>query len=164
MPAFLMISFVHPLQICHDRMTITLFKYEMTTVCDTDADRARSSIDLIRCASLILSKWNVPLEQRSVLLGMGNLKKREYVKILNGYREIDEETVLPSCKLIVKIHQATRQLFPFSEESAQLWMSIPQRNFDGISSLEMIRDKGFEGLRLIENLLDGESLLPERND
>jgi hypothetical protein len=112
---------------------------------------------LLREAMGILDAWDVPYDEQPSLLGLPDrLRRRDYNKYRLGTRRPDDPDVLKRARLICRIHAATLTIFPFSEQSANLWVQVPQRPFGGKSALDMMRLHGLEGIRQVELAVDNQ--------
>lgn len=105
----------------------------------------------------VLDAWDIPLEEQPAYLGLpANLRRRDYNKYRLGMILPDDPQVHERTRLILRIHRATLTLFPFSEESANLWVQVPQRPFGGKSALEMMRVYGLRGMHQVDLAVDNQ--------
>ena len=117
-------------------------------------DIARTRAQLLRDASFVLDQWHVPIEQRASLLGLGEMKARDFAKIANGMHTSDDPVVIETAAMILTIHSATLKMFPHSEMSANLWVDVPQHIFGGKSVLQLLQQYGLEGLKTVDAYLN----------
>jgi hypothetical protein len=112
---------------------------------------------LLREAIQVLDAWRVPFDDQPGYLGLpGDLRRRDYNKYRLGTVRPDSLEVYERARLLNRIHHATLTIFPFSEESANLWVQVPQRCFGGQSALEVMRQYGLPGMRQVDLAVDNQ--------
>jgi len=122
-----------------------------------DQQSTRDLTSLLREAIQVLDHWKVPYEQQPVLLGLGNrLKPREYNRYRMGTTLCKDSAVYHLARKILHIDDATQKLFPFSLESARIWVTVEQPLLGGKSSLDIILEQGYEGLEQISMMIDNQ--------
>lgn len=105
----------------------------------------------------VLDAWRVSYEEQPVYLGLPpDLRRRDYNKYRLGMVWPEKPEIYERARLINRIHRATLTIFPFSEESANLWVQVPQRPFGGKSALEVMRQHGLAGLRQVDLAVDNQ--------
>lgn len=115
--------------------------------------RARLLAEAIR----ILDAWRVSDKDQPSLLGLTDAEQgRAYNRIRLGTQQPKGDEVYERAYLINRIHQATLTIFPFSEDSANLWVQVPQRPFGGRSALDMMRLYGLSGMRKVDMAVDNQ--------
>jgi hypothetical protein len=122
-----------------------------------DQESTRQLTSLLREAIQVLDHWRVPYEQQPILLGLGDkLKPREYNRYRLGTTLCKNSAVYHLAKKILHIDDATQKLFPFSLESARLWVTVEQPLLGGKSSLDIIMEQGDHGLEQIALMIDNQ--------
>jgi hypothetical protein len=120
-------------------------------------ESSKQLTSLLRDAIHILDQWKVPLAQQPVLLGLGNdLKPREYNRYRLGTALSKNAAVYHLAKKILHIDDATQKLFPYSLQSARIWVSVEQPLLGGKSSLDIILEDGYRGLEQISQMIDNQ--------
>jgi len=112
---------------------------------------------LLSEAIRILDAWHVSGQDQPDLLGLSDkFHGRAYNRVRLGTQQPQGEEVYERARLINRIHQATLTLFPFSEDSANLWVQVPQRPFGGKSALDIMRKHGLSGMRQVDLAVDNQ--------
>jgi len=112
---------------------------------------------LLAEAIRILDAWSVSSGDQPGLLGLSDkLHGRDYNRIRLGTQQPTEDEVYERARMINRIHQATLTLFPFSEDSAHLWVQVPQRPFGGKSALDMMQAHGLSGMHQVDLAVDNQ--------
>jgi hypothetical protein len=120
-------------------------------------DSTRQLAGLLRDAIHVLDQWKVPLEQQPVLLGLGNtLKPRQYNRYRLGTALSENSAVYHMARKILHIDDATQKLYPFSLESARIWVTVEQPLLGGKTSLDIILEQGSAGLDRISLMIDNQ--------
>ena len=120
-------------------------------------DSKRQLTALLRDAIQVLDQWKVPQQQQPRLLGLGSdLKQREYNRYRLGTVMSRNAAVYHFAKKILHIDDATQKLFPYSLQSARLWVTVEQPLLGGKSSLDIILEQGSRGLEQISLMIDNQ--------
>lgn len=123
----------------------------------TDRSDSKTQHSVFRDAMRVLDAWQVPFDEQARYLGLPqDLRRRDYNKYRLGMLSPDDGEVYERSRLINRIHGATLTLFPFSEDSANLWVQVPLRPFGGKSALDMMRLYGLRGMRQVDLALDNQ--------
>ncbi|MEJ2308760.1 MAG: hypothetical protein P8Z78_05490 [Gammaproteobacteria bacterium] len=123
----------------------------------SNPESTRQLTSLLRDAIHVLDQWKVPHTLQPVLLGLGdNLKPREYNRYRLGTALSSNARVYRMAKKILHIDDATQKLFPFSLESARIWVTVGQPMLGGKSSLDIILEQGAAGLDQIMLMIDNQ--------
>lgn len=123
----------------------------------TDSSVLKQQKAVLREAIRVLDAWQVPFEEQPAYLGLPRgLRRRDYNKYRLGLTWPDKPEVYERARLINRIHRATLTIFPFSEESANLWVQVPQRPFGGQSALDVMRRLGLAGMRQVDLAVDNQ--------
>ncbi|MEJ2322727.1 MAG: hypothetical protein P8Z31_10485, partial [Gammaproteobacteria bacterium] len=126
---------------CGQRISILLFSYRMIeqTAMTSNPESTRQLTSLLRDAIHVLDQWKVPHTLQPVLLGLGdNLKPREYNRYRLGTALSSNARVYRMAKKILHIDDATQKLFPFSLESARIWVTVGQPMLGGKSARAVV--------------------------
>mgnify|MGYP001038302294 FL=1 len=123
----------------------------------SNQESTRELTSLLREAIQVLDHWKVPCEQQPVLLGLGdNLKPREYNRYRMGTAFCKDSSVYHLAQKILHIDDATQKLYPYSLESARIWVTVGQPLLGGKSSLDIILENGYRGLEQIALMIDNQ--------
>jgi hypothetical protein len=123
----------------------------------SNQESSRQLTSLLRDAIHVLDQWKVPHAMQPVLLGLGEeLKPREYNRYRLGTALSNSAHVYHMAKKILHIDDATQKLFPFSLESARIWVTVEQPLLGGKSSLDIILEHGSAGLDQIALMIDNQ--------
>ena len=123
----------------------------------SDAFPGADEAAVLRDAMGILDAWGVSYDEQPAYLGLAGIRRRrDYNRLRLGSRTPHDPEVLQRARLIRRIHDATLTLFPFSEDSANLWVQVPLRRFGGRNALEVMRPGGLQGLRQVDLAVDSQ--------
>ena len=122
-----------------------------------DSASPNAQAQLFAEAIRILDAWRVATKDQPALLGITNADGgRAYNRIRLGTQEPKGDEVQERAYLINRIHAATLTIFPFSEDSANLWVQVPQRPFGDRSALDMMKLYGLSGMRKVDLAVDNQ--------
>ena len=103
-----------------------------------------------RLVFALFDKWGLSAVEQTDLLGLSAATRSTITRYRNGAPMSDNRDTLDRCANLLRIHEALNILLPQNPLtiSQQEWLRFPNRAFEGVSPLEMMRD-GFEGLTLV---------------
>jgi hypothetical protein len=108
----------------------------------------------------VMTAWGVEPMAQGQLLGLPqNDAGRRFRRYRMGATLPDDPEVWERVALLLRIENAANQLFPHSALSASLWVTTPSLRFGGTTPLQLMLDKGIEGIRRVERALADQGLL-----
>ena len=129
----------------------------MNTPEETDRDRALPTEDRRALAAMVmqlLEHWQVIDADRAGLLGLPANDNDAMGRFRSGEMIGVEPDVEERVGLQPSIHSLLRSLFPQDRVLAYRWMSAPNRAFENLTPVAVVREKGLIGLRAVRSYLE----------
>lgn len=99
----------------------------------------------------LLDAWQVSSKGQPALLGLDpNLNPKKMNRYRLGMPLPDDAGVYARIALLLKIEHALQKLFPHSQLSANLWVTTRRVKLGNATPLEMMINKGIEGIKSVE--------------
>ena len=106
---------------------------------------------LWRAAFRLLKNWELSDTEVRVLLGGDEIAFR-------NEQQCPNEDILVRAHLLLGIHKQLRVLFVDKRRGYQ-WVKKPNQTFGGLSALEVMEQRGVEGILHVKEYLEAESAL-----
>ena len=98
--------------------------------------------------------WRLPMQDQMSLLGLSESSRMTLARYRKGEPFEDRRDFLDRVANLLSIHRSLRVLFPKNRELGYRWPSTPNKTFDGLTPVEVIRRDGFLGLLEVKRYLD----------
>jgi len=100
--------------------------------------------------------WRLSSSYQLSLLGLSEKSRTSLARYRKGAPLDDSRDLLDRVSILFSIHRSLRILFPKNRDMVYDWLSTPNRAFDGHKPVEIMREKGFLGLLMVERYLNME--------
>lgn len=101
----------------------------------------------------LFTHWQLSPAEQADLLGQGSMSRDDANRSLEG----DTACVNPDVEVrvghLLAIHRLLRLLFPQNRDLAYQWFSAPNKKFGDRKPVDVVREQGVEGLRLVRSYL-----------
>jgi hypothetical protein len=114
----------------------------------------RERVDLTREVLEILSTWEVTPALQPLLLGLPpSTRPRDLNRFRLSGALPEQDHVYERVALLMEIDNVLQKLFPHSPASGGLWITTPGPRLGGATPLEIMLERGLDGIRLVLDLL-----------
>jgi hypothetical protein len=113
-------------------------------------------IALARMITQLFDLWKLNTQDQMALLGLAEGSRMSLTRYRKGDPLADNRDLLDRVANLLAIHRSLRILFPQNRELAYKWPMTPNRAFEGLSPVELVRRDGFLGLLIVKRYLDFE--------
>jgi len=103
----------------------------------------------------LLEHWELTAQQQASLLGLSAGSRSTLARYRNGEPLAENRDLLERAGHLLGIHKSLRLMFPHDRDLAYRWMTAPNRRL-GSSPVDLIAERGFEGLLTVRRYLDFE--------
>lgn len=115
-----------------------------------DQDKLRVCGGVTKMIRKLFKLWGLSSEEEVKLWGLAQASH-------DGENRDDAEAILMAEAIsLLQIHRGLRILFPKNRELVYSWPTTPNRNFDGLSPVELIKRDGVAGLDRVRDYLMAE--------
>ncbi len=138
-------------------LAVQQFKFRDFSLKHTNKNMLSPNIDLTAIARVLLQAfdhWGVSKVDQLALLGLNPRNQSTLKRMRDGGGISTRRDALERSAHLLAIHKQLRTLFPHNRDVAYGWMTIPNKAFNGISPINLIRDFGFTGLLMVRGYLD----------
>ena len=111
-----------------------------------------------RLAQMIVNlfdHWHVSTSDQAALLGLSTTGRTTLNRYRGGAPLADNQDLLSRAGHLLGIHKSLRLMFPRNLELAYRWVSEPNRRFNNLAPLEIMK-QSYEGLLAVRRYLDFE--------
>ncbi len=109
---------------------------------------------LARMIMQLFQHWQLGNEEQLDLLGLDAGSRTTLARYRKGQPLGSNRDLLDRVGHLLSIHKSLRLLFPHNRELAYAWMRTPNRAFDNLSPVQVVRQHGFAGLLMLRSYLD----------
>lgn len=114
--------------------------------------------ELVQMVLEVFRHWAVPVQAHPVLLGLPEkTSARALLKYQQGSQFPDEAQFIAHAEMILKIHRGIQTLFPGNANMANYWMTTDSYQFGDQCPLEVMYQRGLDGMREVLDHINGES-------
>ena len=111
---------------------------------------------LARMVVKLLDHWALPTAEQAALLGLSAGSRSTLSRYRAGEPLADSRDLIDRAGHLLGIHKSLRIIFTHDRDLAYRWIAAPNRRFDGMTPLEIIKRYGFEGMLAVRRYLDFE--------
>jgi len=111
---------------------------------------------LHRTALDILQRWGLSRGECEALLTGGDRRSRRRARKDSDSSLLTADQRVERMQHIVAIHRTVSQTFPQSPLLADLWITTPNTMLGDMTPLQVILERGIEGMTSIRQMLDGD--------
>jgi len=109
---------------------------------------------LARMIMRLFRHWQLSTEEQLDLLGLDAGSRTTLARYRKGQPLGSNRDLLERVGHLLSLHKSLRLLFPHNRELAYAWMRTPNRAFDNLSPVQVVRQYGFAGLLMLHSYLD----------
>lgn len=109
---------------------------------------------LAKAVSRMFNEWNLPAADRAVMLGLGENNRTSLGRYALGRPFANSRDLLDRAGHLLAIYKSLALLYPENPDIRAGWVSAPNRRFNGLSPVEVVRRYGFTGLMMVRARLD----------
>ena len=113
-------------------------------------------VSLAKMIMKLFDLWGLSPKEQMGLLGLSEGSTMSLTRYRKGDPLADNRDILDRVANLLSIHRSLRILFPQNRELVYKWPTTPNRAFEGLSPVEIIRRDGFLGLLIVKRYLDFE--------
>lgn len=113
-------------------------------------------ISLAKMVMRLFDLWGLSTQDQMGLLGLSEGSRMSLTRYRKGEPLSDNRDLCDRVANLLSIHRSLRILFPQNRNIAYKWPTTPNRAFDGLSPVELVRKEGFLGLLIVKRYLDFE--------
>ncbi|NTU43753.1 MAG: DUF2384 domain-containing protein [Nitrospirales bacterium] len=121
-----------------------------------DLRSRESRISLAKMVMKLFDLWELSTQDQMGLLGLSEGSRMSLTRYRKGEPLSDNRDLLDRVSNLISIHRSLRILFPQNRDIVYKWPTTPNRAFDGLSPVELVRKEGFLGLLIVKRYLDFE--------
>lgn len=118
---------------------------------DVGSRDARSRLAAI--VTKLLDHWDLGTAEQAALLGLSTASRSSLARYREGEPFADSRDLLDRAGHLLGIHKSLRILFPYDRALAYGWMKQFNRRL-GARPVDLIAERGFEGLLAVRRYLD----------
>ena len=119
-----------------------------------DIHSKESRQGLARMVMQLFQHWQLSNEEQLDLLGLDAGSRTTLARYRKGQPLGSNRDLLDRVGHLLSIHKSLRLLFPHNRELAYAWMHAPNRAFDNLTPVQVVRQHGFAGLLMLRSYLD----------
>ncbi|EAT14449.1 antitoxin Xre-like helix-turn-helix domain-containing protein [Desulfuromonas acetoxidans] len=123
---------------------------------DIDLSNTDSRARLAQLITRLFEHWQLSDEDQAALLGLSTKNRSTLSRYRQGKPLANNMDLLDRAGHLLSIHKSLRILYPHNRSLAYQWISRPNKRFNNMSPLEIIKERHFEGLLTISHYLDWE--------
>jgi hypothetical protein len=116
------------------------------------ATRARLAALIVK----LLEHWQLAPADQAALLGLSQQSRSTVARYRKGEPLADSADLLARVGHLLGIHKALRIMFPHDRDLAYRWVSAPNRRFNDAAPLDVMKQRGYEGILAVRRYLDFE--------
>jgi hypothetical protein len=109
---------------------------------------------LARLVARLFDHWGISPADQASLLGLSSQSRSTLARYRRGEPLADNADLLARAGHLLGIHKALRIIFPRDRDLAYRWVVTPNRHFDGLAPVEIMKRYGFEGVLAVRRYLD----------
>lgn len=109
---------------------------------------------LARMVMTLLEHWKLSTEDQAALLGIAASNRAALTRYRKGEPIGTSRDQFERVAHLLGIHKSLRLLFPQNRLLAYRWMSLPNKAFDHLTPVEVVKKWGFAGLLMVRAYLD----------
>lgn len=117
-------------------------------------DRKSDRIELAKMTMKLFEHWQLSTEDQLSLLGLSTSNRAALTRYRKGAPLASNRDLIERVGILLGIHKSLRLLFPRNRDLVYAWMSTPNRSFEGLTPVEVIKQWGFAGLLMVRAYLD----------
>lgn len=121
-----------------------------------DPHSRESRACLAKMIMALFDHWGLKTADQSSLLGLSTKGRTSLARYRKGAPLADNHDLLDRAGHLLGIHKSLRSIFPHNKELAYRWVTQPNKRFDNMSPLDIMKERRFEGLLAIRRYLDFE--------
>ena len=133
---------------------MTLLTPQDTLAPSLDIHSKESRQGLARMVMQLFQHWQLSNEEQLDLLGLDAGSRTTLARYRKGQPLGSNRDLLDRVGHLLSIHKSLRLLFPHNRELAYAWMRAPNRAFDNLAPVQVVRQHGFAGLLMLRSYLD----------
>ena len=119
----------------------------------TDLSSPESRLRATKMVMALFDHWQLSSSDQLMLLGLSENSKSSLNRYRRGGAIANRRNTQDHVDILLGIHARLRTLFPDNQDCVYSWMSTPNKSFDGLTPVEVIRQHGSTGLgRLVDYL------------
>ncbi|HSO05723.1 MAG TPA: MbcA/ParS/Xre antitoxin family protein [Pelomicrobium sp.] len=103
----------------------------------------------------LLDHWGLSATEQAAVLGLSPENRSTIARYRHGAPLADNRDLLDRAGHLLGIHKSLRIIFPHDRDLAYRWIATPNRRL-GARPLDIIIERGFEGLLAVRRYLDFE--------
>jgi len=111
-------------------------------------------VALAKMVTKLFDLWAIGTTDQAALLGLSESSRSTIARYKKGEPLADSRDLFDRVSHLLAIHRSLRILFPKNREIVYKWPTIPNRQFEGRSPVQVIREQGFLGLLIVRRHLD----------
>ncbi len=119
-----------------------------------DIHNKESRQGLARMVMQLFQHWRLSNEEQLDLLGLDAGSRTTLARYRKGQPLGSNRDLLDRVGHLLSVHKSLRLLFPHNRELAYAWMRAPNRAFDNLTPVQVVRQHGFAGLLMLRSYLD----------
>lgn len=121
-----------------------------------DAHSKEGRVALSKMVTKLFDHWGLSSADKAALLGLSEGSRSTVARYGRGEPLADNRDLFDRVAHLLSIHRSLRILFPKNRDIVYRWMTMPNRQFDSRSPVQVIREQGFLGLLVVKRYLDFE--------
>lgn len=121
-----------------------------------DPHSTEGRVALSKMVTKLFDLWNLSSADKAALLGLSEGSRSAIARYGRGGPLADNRDLFDRVTYLLSIHRSLRILFPKNRDIVYRWMTMPNRQFDSRTPVQVIREQGFLGLLIVKRYLDFE--------
>jgi hypothetical protein len=123
----------------------------MSTPALTEEDRIRLTLGIM----VLFDEWQIDPVHQVTLLGLpADTQPRKLDRYRKGTPLPDEDEIMARVEQLISIHDALLTTYPRNSRMGLVWLSRPNRNFNGRPPLQIMVEGGLQGMLRVRGRLD----------
>lgn len=102
----------------------------------------------------LFEHWRLAAADQLDLLGLAPGNRAALSRYRKGAPLANSRDLLERVRHLLAVHKNLRLLFPQDRELAYRWMTTPNRAFDNLAPVQVVKAYGFLGLLMVRAYLD----------
>ena len=102
----------------------------------------------------LFDHWQLAPRDQLTLLGLSENSKSSLTRYRRGKPIANRRDTLERVGMLLGIHTRLRTLFPHNRDCVYAWMSSPNKAFDGLTPVGVVRQHGDDGLSMLVRYLE----------